>query len=54
MNTLTVSQTDTVADVRGKLRAILEADGLIDEYFSVSHLNEQPFWELVEHAKGAS
>jgi hypothetical protein len=48
MTKLTVTQTDTVADVCGKLRAILEADGLIDEYFYVSGSSDQPFWGLVE------
>ena len=48
MTKLTVTQTDTVADVCGKLRDVLDEDGLIDEYFSVSGMGDQPFWKLVE------
>ena len=48
MNTLTISQTDTVADVFRKLRAVLDEEKLIDEYFSVSGPSDQLFWSLVE------
>jgi hypothetical protein len=48
MDTLTITDTDTVADVYRKLRAVLEADGLIDEYFSVSNMAEPSFLELFE------
>ena len=48
MNTLTISQTDTVTDVFRKLRAVLDEEHLIDEYFSVSGQSDQPFWNLVE------
>ena len=48
MNTLSITETDTVADVFRKLRDALDAKHLIDEYFSVSNMAEQPFWKLVE------
>ena len=48
MNNLTITHTDTVADVFRKLRAALDEEHLIDEYFSVSGPSDQPFWNLVE------
>lgn len=48
MTKLTITETETVADVCGKLRAVLDEENLIDEYFSVSGMAEQPFWKLVE------
>ena len=48
MTKLTVTQTDTVADVCGKLRAVFDEEHLIDEYFSVSGPPDQPFWKLLE------
>ena len=47
MSTLTITETDTVVDVCRKLRAVLDEGDLIDEYFSVSGMVEQPFWTLV-------
>jgi len=50
MNTaqLAITETDTVADVCRKLRAILDAENLIDEYFSLSIETDQTFWKLLE------
>ena len=48
MNELTITQTDTVADVCRKLRAVLDEDNLLDEYFSVSGMAERSFRYLVE------
>ena len=48
MTKLTITATNTVADVYQKLRDILEAEGLIDEYFSLSIVTDQTFWKLVE------
>lgn len=48
MTTLTITQTDTVSDVCQKLRDVLQAEALIDEYFSPSGMTDQPFWKLVE------
>ena len=48
MTKLTITETDTVADVYQKLRDILEAEGLIDEYFSLSIETDQTFWKLQE------
>lgn len=46
---MTITQTDTVADVCRKLRTILQAEDLIDEYLSVSNDTDQPFFSLVGH-----
>lgn len=48
MTKLTITETDTVADVYQKLRGILEAEGLIDEYFSLSIETDLTFWKLQE------
>jgi hypothetical protein len=48
MDTLTITETDTVADVFRKLRDVLDEEKLIDEYFSVSNMAEKPFWKLLE------
>ncbi|MHB8971255.1 MAG: hypothetical protein ACYC4N_12480 [Pirellulaceae bacterium] len=49
MTKLTITQTDTVADVFRKLRAVLDEEHLIDEYFSVSGPSDQQFYKLVEN-----
>ncbi len=49
MVTLTITETDTVADVFRKLRDVLDEEQLIDEYFSVSNMAEQSFYKLVEN-----
>ena len=49
MTTLTITETDTVADVFRKLRNVLDEDQLIDEYFSMSNMAEKPFWKLLEN-----
>jgi len=46
---MTITQTDTVADVCRKLRGVLQAEDLIDEYFSVSIDRDQPFFKLAEN-----
>ena len=51
MTKLTITETDTVADVYRKLRDILEAEGLIDEYFSLSIETDQTFWKLLESCR---
>jgi hypothetical protein len=51
MNQLTITETDTVTDVYRKLRDILEAEGLIDEYFSLSIVTDQTFWKLQENCR---
>jgi len=48
MSTLTITQTDTVADVCRKLRAVLDEENLIDEYFCVSGMAERSFRYLSE------
>jgi len=48
MSELNITAADTVADVYQKLRDILEAENLIDEYFSLSIVTDQTFWKLVE------
>jgi hypothetical protein len=48
MNQLTITATDTVADVCTKLRAVLQAEDLIDEYFSLSIVTDETFWSLNE------
>jgi hypothetical protein len=48
MTTLTITPTDTVADVCRRLRAVLDEENLIDEYFSVSDSPDQPFCMLLE------
>lgn len=48
MNTLTITESDTVADVHRKLRDVLDNENLIDEYFSVSATADQPFSKLLE------
>ena len=48
MTKLTITETDTVADVYRKLRDILQAEDLIDEYFSLSIETDQTFWKLLE------
>ncbi len=48
MDTLTITETDTVADVHRKLRDVLVEELLIDEYFSVPNMAEQPFLELLK------
>jgi hypothetical protein len=51
MTKLTITETDTVADVYQKLRDILEAEGLIDEYFSLSIETDLTFWKLLESCR---
>lgn len=46
---MTITDTDTVADVCRRLRAVLESEDLIDEYFSVSIDTDPPFCKLVEN-----
>lgn len=46
---MTITDTDTVADVCRRLRAVLESEDLIDEYFSVSIDTDQPFQKLAEN-----
>jgi hypothetical protein len=48
MTKLTITATDTVADVCGKLRDVLDEEHVIDEYFSASGMTDQPFLKLVE------
>jgi hypothetical protein len=48
MNHLIFTATDTVADVCRQLRAVLDEDDLIDEYFSLSIETDQTFVSLVQ------
>jgi len=48
MTKLTITETDTVPDVYRKLRDVLQAEDLIDEYFSLSIETDQTFWKLLE------
>ena len=48
MTNLTITAADTVADVWSKLREVLDAEGLIDEYFSLAIQTDQTFWKLLE------
>ena len=48
MTTLTIIATDTVADVYRKLRDVLQAEDLIDEYFSLAIETDATFWKLLE------
>ena len=48
MTTLTITATDTVADVYKKLRDVLQAEDLIDEYFSLAIETDATFWKLLE------
>jgi len=51
MNTLTITATDTVADVHRKLRDVLQAEDLIEEYFSLAIETDQTFWKLLESCR---
>lgn len=46
---MNITDTDTTADVCRKLRTIIQADDLIDEYLSVSIDTDQPFRKLAEN-----
>jgi hypothetical protein len=48
MTNLTITAADTVADVWSKLREILDAENLIDEYFSLAIRTDQTFFKLLE------
>ena len=51
MTKLTITATDTVADVYQKLRDVLQADDLVDEYFSLSIETDLSFWKLLESCR---
>jgi len=51
MTKLTITETDTVAEVYQKLREVLDAEGLIDEYFSLAIQTVQTFWKLLESCR---
>jgi hypothetical protein len=51
MSQLTITETDTVPDVYRKLRDVLQAEDLIDEYFSLSIETDQTFCKLVESCR---
>ena len=48
MNQLTITATDTVADVFRLLRDVLQQEDLIDEYFDLCIETDQTFFSLVE------
>ena len=48
MNPLTITETDTVADVFRLLRDVLQQEDLIDEYFDLCIETDQTYFSLVE------
>ena len=48
MSKLTITATDTVADVFRLLQAVLQQEDMIDEYFDLCIETDQTFWSLVE------
>ena len=48
MSQLTITATDTVADVFRLLRDVLQQEDMIDEYFSLCFETDQTFWKLLE------
>lgn len=48
MTNLTITESATVAEVCRRLRVVLDAEELIDRYFSVSGSPDQPFQELLQ------